>query len=304
DVGKLDWPGGAALVTGTKKTSHGLYLHDVRVIRGELTAGLELRALVDPSRRETEKHHSATHLLHAALREVLGNHVAQAGSLVSAERLRFDFAHHQALSADEVAKVEKLVNRWIQSDLEVSWREVPIAEARQAGAMMLFGVKYGERVRLVSVGEPGAAVSLELCGGTHVTRTGSVGVFVIVAEEAVSAGVRRIEARVGASALGYLEELRANQRELLAVVGGSAAQLGDRVAKLAADLKAAQREAGKLRDKLAAAQTSGSGSVEIREAGGFSYATFAFDGLDATALRNAADVQLTRTGVDLVVVGS
>src|SRR5690606_24369504 len=237
--------------------------------------GQQLRALVDPGRRETEKHHSATHLLHAALREVLGNHVAQAGSLVTSERLRFDFAHHEALSAAEVSKVEKLVNRWIQSDLDVSWREVSIAEARAAGAMMLFGEKYGERVRLVSVGEPGSAVSLELCGGTHVSRTGTIGAFVIVAEEAVSAGVRRIEARVGASALAYLEELRAGQRELLGVVGGNAAQLSERVAKLAADLKAAQREASRLRDKLAAAQTSGPGTVEITEANGYRFATYA-----------------------------
>ena len=329
DVGKLEWPGGAALVTNTKRSSHGLYLHELRVARGRLQSGQQVSATVDPSRRETEKHHTATHLLHAALRTVLGSHVAQAGSLVAADRLRFDFAHNHAMTPEEIRRVEQLVNRWIQADLAVDWREVPLQEARAAGAMMLFGEKYGERVRMVTIdgdgagddgsaeagreprargaaaaSKPGSAVSIELCGGTHVTRSGTIGAFVIVSEEAVSAGVRRIEARVGASALDYLEELRASQRELLSLVGGNAAQLTERVEKLVSDLKAAQREASKLRDKLAAAQTSGPSTVQVEEAGGFSFATFAFDGLDAAALRNAADSQLNRTGADVVVVGS
>ncbi len=304
DVGKLEWPGGGALVSGTSRSSHGLHLHEAKVVRGELTPGARVRAVVDPARDQTKKHHTATHLLHAALRSVLGTHVTQAGSLVAPDRLRFDFTHGHALTPAELAKVEELVNRWVQADLPVTWRVVPIAEARRQGAMMLFGEKYGENVRMVSVDGGERPVSVELCGGTHVDRTGSIGAFVITAEEAVSAGVRRVEARVGLAALEYLEELRARERRLAAALGVAPAQLEARVAKLAADLKEAQREAARLRDKLAAAQTSQAPAAEVREAGGFRFATFAFDGLDAQALRSAADRQLEATGADVVVVGS
>jgi len=292
------------MVSGTTRSSHGLYLHEAKVVRGELTRGAKVTAIVDPARDQTKKHHTATHLLHAALRSVLGTHVTQAGSLVAPDRLRFDFTHGHALTPAELAKVEELVNRWVQADLPVTWRVVPIAEARRQGAMMLFGEKYGENVRMVSVDGGERPVSVELCGGTHVDRTGSIGAFVITAEEAVSAGVRRVEARVGLAALEYLEELRARERRLAAALGVAPAQLEARVAKLAADLKEAQREAARLRDKLAAAQTSQAPAAEVREAGGFRFATFAFDGLDAQALRSAADRQLEATGADVVVVGS
>ena len=304
DTGKLEWPGGGAVVTGTSRTAQGLFRHRVRVVRGTLSAGQAVSASVDPARRETEKHHSATHLLHAALRSVLGTHVTQAGSLVAPDRLRFDFSHPAALTPEEVVRVETLVNRWVQADLAVDWRVVPLEEARQAGAMMLFGEKYGDAVRMVSMGA-GEAVSVELCGGTHVARTGQIGPFVVVAEEAVSAGVRRLEARVGDAAVAYLQELRDTQRRLVGQLGGTAATLEERVAKLQADLKQAQRQVATLRDKLAAAQTAGAGgAAQLQEAGGFRYATAALEGLDAAALRNAADTLLERSGADVVVVGS
>ncbi|HEX7039454.1 MAG TPA: alanine--tRNA ligase [Trueperaceae bacterium] len=304
DVGKLEWAGGAALVSGTSRSTHGLHLHEAKVVRGELAPGTRLTAQVDPAREQTKKHHTATHLLHAALRTVLGTHVTQAGSLVAPDRLRFDFTHGRALAPEELRRVEELVNRWVQQDLAVSWRVVPIAEARQAGAMMLFGEKYGENVRMVSVGGAERPVSIELCGGTHVASTGTIGAFVITSEEAVSAGVRRVEARVGMAAIEYLEELRARERRMAESLGVSPAQLEARVAKLTADLKEAQREAARLRDRLAAALTSAAPAAEVREAGGFRFATFAFDGLDAQALRGAADRQLEATGADVVVVGS
>ncbi len=312
DAGKLSWTGGGAIVLGTSRSSHGLWLHRVKVVRGTLGAGQELTATVDPARRETEKHHTATHLLHAALRQVLGTHVAQAGSLVTADRLRFDFSHPRALDDEQIAAVEDLVNRWIQADLSVSWRVVPIAEARAAGAMMLFGEKYGSDVRMVSVGGARDSasggngvqpVSVELCGGTHTRSTGAIGLFVITSDEAVSAGVRRVEALVGEAALAYLGELRGTIRRLAHAVGGGPAQVEERLARLQADLKAAQREAGSLRDKLASAQ-SASAAAEVKEAAGFKYVALSFDGLDATALRNAADAQLAKLGADVVVVGS
>ncbi len=306
DAGALEWSGGKALVSSTTKTKGGVFVHQARVLRGTLIPDMQVRAVVDPSRSETEKHHTATHLLHAALRSVLGTHVAQAGSLVAPDRLRFDFSHPKALTADEVARTETLVNRWVQSDLQVSWQEVSIAEARQAGAMMLFGERYGERVRMVTVapqsGERG--VSRELCGGTHVSRTGTLGVFLITAEESVSAGIRRLEALVGEAALAYLRGLREGVAATAKALGVKPDEVTGRVERLQGDLKARERENALLRDKLAAAQTQGSAQSVVREAGGFRYSTVQLDGLDAGALRNAADALLERSGADIVVLAS
>jgi alanyl-tRNA synthetase len=309
DSGKLEWDGGAAVVSTTTRSSHGFVLHAARVVRGRLRADQHVTARVDPSRRETEKHHSATHLLHAALRSVLGTHVAQAGSLVAPDRLRFDFSHGQALEPAEVGRVEELVNRWIQADLAVDWRIVPIQQARAAGAMMLFGEKYGQEVRMVRMGPPqdtgDPAVSIELCGGTHVRRTGEIGSFAVSAEEAVSAGVRRVEAHVGMAAVHRAQHQRDVTGRLAQRLGGKAEELEERVTRLQAELKEAHREAGRLRDRLAAAQTAGaSAAADVREAGGVQYATALLDGLDAGALRNAADTLLGKSGADVVVLGS
>jgi len=303
DMGALEWPGGKAIVSTTTKSKQGLYLHQAKVLRGRLTPGLMVQAVVDPARRETEQHHSATHLLHAALRSVLGTHVAQAGSLVAPERLRFDFSHPQALKPEELKQLETLVNRWIQADLAVNWQEVPLSEARQAGAMMLFGEKYGQRVRMVTMGEPrGGMVSVELCGGTHVRRTGEIGALYIVSEEAVSAGVRRLEAVAGGAAISYLQELRGSTSELARQLGATPAALPERVDKLLSELKAAQKEAQQLRDKLAAAQAGRAG--ELKEAAGFRYSTALLEGLDAPALRNVADSLMQKLQADIVVVAS
>jgi len=311
DAGALEWPGGKAVVSTTTRTKGGIFIHHARVLRGTLPVNTQVRAIVDPSRGETEKHHTATHLLHAALRSILGAHVAQAGSLVAPDRLRFDFSHPKALTADETARLETLVNRWVQSDLKVSWREVPLAEAREAGAMMLFGEKYGERVRMVSIATerevPG--VSIELCGGTHVSRTGTLGVFLITAEEAVSAGVRRIEALVGEAALLYLRGLREGVAATSKALGVKPDEIPGRLERLQSDLRARERENAQLRDKLAAAQMAkhepaGSAKSVVQEAGGFRYSTAQLDGLDAGALRNAADALLERSGADIVVLAS
>ena len=315
DAGVLEWRSnethGMAAVSTTTKTKGGVFVHQARVLRGTLADGMTVRAVVDSSRDETEKHHTATHLLHAALRSILGTHVAQAGSLVAPDRLRFDFSHPKSLTGEETAQLETLVNRWVQRDLRVSWREVTLAEARQAGAMMLFGEKYGDRVRLVTVapeGEAGSAkpngVSLELCGGTHVAATGTLGVFVVTAEEAVSAGVRRIEAVVGEAALAYLKNLREGVAATSRALGVKPDEVTSRMERLQSDLRARERDNAQLRDKLAAAQTQGSAQTEVKEAGGFRYSTVQLDGLDAGALRNAADALLDRSGADIVVLAS
>jgi len=319
DSGKLEWKGGAALISTTSKSPQGLILHQATVLRGNLETGHKVRALVDPGRRETEKHHSATHLLHAALRSILGKHVAQAGSLVTPDRLRFDFSHSQALTRRELAGIETLVNRWIQADFEVRWQVVPIAEARARGAMMLFGEKYGEQVRMVTMGDPeGPAtayaktrstdaktkVSIELCGGTHVRRTGEIGSLVITNEEAVSAGVRRVEALVGMAAVRYSQELRDTIHTLARQLGAKPEELGERIARLQADLKTSHRDMEALRGKLVAAQTSAGSATKLREAAGFTYATSILEGLDAPALRNAADTLLQKSRADIVIVAS
>ena len=305
DAGKLEWQDGAALVSATTKSSQGLFVHQARVIKGTLSKGQTLTARVDPSRSETQKHHSATHLLHEALRTVLGKHVAQAGSLVTPERLRFDFTHNEAITTDELEHIEILVNRWIQADFAVNWEIVSLEEARKSGAMMLFGEKYGERVRMVTMGDPATTViSAELCGGTHVNRTGEMGSLYVVSEESVSSGVRRVEAVTGQAAVAYAQSLRDISGHAASLLGTKPEGLSERIEKLQADLKAGQREVSTLRDQLAAAQTSGGTVSETQEAGGFSYVTTVLEGLDATALRNAADNLLNKSGADIVVLAS
>ena len=323
DVGKLVWDGGAAVVRSTKRSPQGLILHGAEVVRGTLRTGTTVDARVDPQRFETKKHHSATHLLHAALRSVLGTHVAQAGSLVAPDRLRFDVSHPKALTNEEIERVETLVNRWIQADVPVVGREVGMEEARAAGAMMLFGEKYGERVRMVTMGgggeetadgravssEPAAssepAVSVELCGGTHVRRSGEIGVFLITGEEAVSAGVRRITALAGAAALDHLRTLRDRAAAMAAALGGRPEELEERLARLQDDLRAARQETRDVRAKLAEARTGGGSGVPTREVAGLGILVVAeVEGLDAGSLRNAADTTLQKTKADAVVVAS
>ena len=312
DSGYLEWPGGRARVTTTKKSKHGLHLHQVEIEEGALEVGTPVRAVVDPERRCTEKNHTATHLLHAALRAVLGPHVRQAGSLVAPDRLRFDFTHAAPLSAEEVRKVELLVNRWIQADFPVSWTFMPLEEAKKVGAMALFGEKYGETVRVVKVeGSPDTSgiledevQSMELCGGCHVRRTGEIGYFMIASEEAVSAGVRRIEALTGEAAVRHVRGLIDSGNELARELGTSMEGLAERVRRLLQEIKALKRENERLATDLARAQLGGGSSAAVREAGGWRYVAVEFAGLDVPALRQVADELLEKHGVDLVVVGA
>ncbi|WP_337844496.1 alanine--tRNA ligase [Thermus sp.] len=296
DFGLLEWQGGRARVETTLKTEKGLHLHRARVEEGVLRVGERVRAVVDPRRRDTERHHTATHLLHAALRAVLGPHVRQAGSLVAPDRLRFDFTHPEALKGEELEGIELLVNRWIMADFPVTWRYLPLEEAKKEGAMALFGEKYGEVVRVVSVeGSP----SKELCGGTHVRRTGEIGAFFIVKEEAVSAGVRRIEAVAGEGAVrfarGALNRLRALAERL--EVGEGA--LEERLEKLLLELKAKEKEIQSLRVRLVRAELKE--GVALKEKGGLRYGGAELPGLDVAALRQAAD-DLVARGADVALV--
>lgn len=299
DVGVLEQNQNKIIITNTQKNSQGLFIHKGKVLRGQIKLNDIVTAKVDPIRQETKKHHSATHLLHKALRQVLGTHVAQAGSLVAPDRLRFDFSHPQAVIPAELKEIELLVNKDIQANQAVDWKIVAIEEARKAGAMMLFGEKYGENVRMVKMAD-----SIELCGGLHVEHTGDIGSFIIVSEDSVSAGVRRLEAITGFTALEYIRDLQDGSNQLARKLGVKPEELSERISKLQDDLKQSQREIGKLRDKLASAQTSGTATTELKEAAGYKYLTSILNDLDANTLRNTADSLLEKSGADIVVLAS
>jgi len=306
DAGILEWEGGWARVSTTQKNPDGIYLHLARIEEGTLKSGTVVRALVDIHRRDTEKNHTATHLLHAALRAVLGTHVQQKGSYVGPDRLRFDFSQFEPISAKDLARVEMLVNRWIQADFPVSYAYKPLEEARKEGAMALFGEKYGDVVRVVSVeGQVDNIASKELCGGCHVRRTGEIGAFVIAAEESVAAGVRRVEALTGTGAITYIREALGRLNHLARELGTSAEALPERVGRLQDELRAREKEIEKLKLDLARAQLgAGSAQMASKEAGGYRYLAVKLEGLEAGALRGAADELLEKHSVDLVAVGS
>ncbi len=259
DTGFVRWEGGQAQVTDTRKQA-GVFIHDILVREGRLEPGQPVKLEVDHARRSAIRaNHSATHLLHEALRERLGEHVAQKGSLNAPDRLRFDFSHAAALSADDLSAVEAEVNAYIRQDSPVETRIMTPDEARALGALALFGEKYGDEVRVVSMGvKPGSgrgpdgnAYSVELCGGTHVARTGEIGVCVILGDSAISAGVRRIEALTGQAALAYLRAQEARLEAAAEAMKCAPAEVPERVRALVEERRALQAELARLKRELA-----------------------------------------------------
>ncbi len=250
DVGVIGAEGVCFTVSDTQKNAAGVVLHTGTLTEGTLNVGNTVTASVDAdTRRAVMRNHSVAHLLQAALRQVLGTHVEQAGQLVSADRMRFDFTHFSALSAEELAQVEALVNRWVLAGLAIDVREMPIDEARKLGAMALFGEKYGDVVRVVKMGD----VSIELCGGTHADNTAKLGLFHIVSETSVAAGVRRIEAVTGTAVLDLLNGYYRSMVEAAdAMKAAGPDDLGRRTAQLIGELKEAQRELQTVRQQQAA----------------------------------------------------
>ncbi len=314
DLGRLEWNGGAAEVLNTIKTPQGVYLHQIRVLDGVLEDGSTVQAKVGGVRKATERHHTATHLLQAALRATLGSGVQQKGSLVAPDRLRFDFSHNEAMTPQEIRRVEQLVNRWIEADFTVSYKLMPIDEARKTGAMALFGEKYGDVVRVVSVDgnvssvgilEPATEVSSkELCGGTHVGRTGEIGAFVIISEEGTAAGVRRLEALCGEPAIAFVRDNLERVRHVSRVLNATPETLEERVNKLQDEIKARDKEIAGLKQKLVQAQTAGGASADVLDLGGFKIARLELAGVSGNELRGAADDLLEKSKADIVVVGS
>jgi alanyl-tRNA synthetase len=323
DTGLLSGPGGQVRVADTQRPVPGLIVHYGTVAGGAIGVGDTVEAHLDAERRrETMRNHTATHLLHRALRDVLGEHAAQAGSLVAPDRLRFDFSHPRQVTPGQQREVERRVNAWIRADTPVEWEVTGYQDALGRGAMALFGEKYGDRVRMVTVGcadqeeeieqspisnllSPSSTVmcSRELCGGTHVGRTGEIGFFKIVGESAVSSGVRRLEALTGAGAEAWVEAQAAAAREIAARLGVPPAQAVERIDALLAELKSRQRGLEALRAQ------SARGALEdllpqIRRENGVAYLAARVEAPDATRLREMGDWLRDKLGSGVVVLGT
>jgi alanyl-tRNA synthetase len=289
-----------------KQGKHFLHLGQVR--EGRVARGGKVATRVErDTRRATMLNHSATHLMHAALRRVLGEHVTQKGSLVCADYLRFDFSHNKAMTADEVRAVEDLVNEQILANSPVVQRHMPIAEARAQGAMALFGEKYGDVVRVISMGNneidgKPEVFSIELCGGTHVSRTGDIGLFRIVQESGIAAGIRRIEAVTGKGALARMREQEATLAGIAAVVKGSTDGVLDKVRQLASTNRNLEKELQQLQQRLAAARGDELlGSA--KDVAGVKVLVSELEGLDSKALRDSAEQLRNKLGRAVVVLG-
>ncbi len=315
DVGKLTNPSAtadgtdfSASVVDTYSPAQGLIVHKVKVEKGSLKIGDTVVAEVDVEKRDaTRRNHTATHLMHAALREVLGTHVKQAGSVVAPTYLRFDFTHYQPLTTEEIKEIESLVNCHILRNEPVQTNEMATEEAMRSGAMALFGEKYGEKVRVLSIkGAKGDddIFSKELCGGTHVRATGDIGLFKITSDESIASGVRRIRAVTGVDAF---ERFREAEMILDRIAGGLRAARTDlpaQVERLQDELKKARREADDLRMKIASGAISSSANGdESREVAGVRVVAREASGLDSAGMRQLSDTLLARIKSGVVVLG-
>ena len=298
-VGDQGWLRTTAATFIVQDTQKG-HAHIGRLEKGELRVGDRVTGEVDEAKRAaTARNHSATHLLHAALKKVLGAHVQQKGSLVEPERLRFDFAHFEPVTREQLDEIERLVNDEIRANDPVETRVMPIADAMASGAMALFGEKYGEKVRVVGMG----GFSTELCGGTHVSRTGDIGLLKILSEGGVAAGVRRIEAVTGAGALAYIGELEAQLQKIADLVRGNRAEAAGKVEQLQGRIKSLEKELEQLRAKLA---TGGSKDLvaEAKEVKGIKVLAAQLDGMDAKGLREALDKLKDKLAPAAIVLAS
>jgi len=298
DTGVISSESGTFEVEQTIGLVGGKTAHVGRVAQGSIKSGESVKLAVNAARRHaTEKNHSATHLLQKALKEVLGDHVSQAGSLVTDSRLRFDFMHFSPMTTEEIRKAEDIVNEKIAEDLAVRTDVMSIDEARKTGAMALFGEKYGEKVRVVSMGD----FSKEFCGGTHVKSTGAIRAFKIISETGISAGVRRIEALTDKGVFDYYRQLEETLNASAAELKCSPKETPERIVRLQAELKEARNE---LRAEKAAAAKAAAGSAasEALEIGGVKLVARQIEGADANALRDMGDSLKDSLGVDAVVV--
>ena len=284
DAGELRNQSSLFEVEDTLKIQADVFGHHGQVLEGEIKVGDQLNAKVNAERRaRTIRHHSATHLMHKALREVLGAHVQQKGSLVDADKTRFDFTHTAPMTSEQIAQVEQLVNAEILANAATSAKVMSLDDAQKTGAMMLFGEKYGESVRVLEIGS-----SKELCGGTHVQRTGDIGIFKILSESGVAAGVRRVEAITGDRALTYLQKLDTQINQLAASLKATPSDLAQRITQLQDHARSLEKELERLGSKLAASQGDELMSQAV-EVNGVKILAALLEGADAKVLRETLD---------------
>ena len=299
DQGLLQTAGAKFEVADTLKIKADVFGHHGALLKGSLKVGDAVQAQVNSDlRAATVRNHSATHLMHKALREVLGDHVQQKGSLVNAERTRFDFAHNSPISDEQILTIEAKVNQEIWANPATQARVMDIESAQKTGAMMLFGEKYGETVRVLDIGS-----SRELCGGVHVQRTGDIGLFKVVSESGVAAGVRRIEAVTGGNALAYLQNLEATVSKAAGSLKASPAELNSRIAQVLDQVKSLEKEMAALKGKLASSQGDElmTQAVEVK---GVKVLSALLPGADAKTLRDTMDKLKDKLKTAVVVLAA
>ena len=306
DVGEVEWPGGTGRLVATAKQAGDLFVHTLHIDTGRLAVGDRVRLAIDAdARTRTRANHSSAHLVHAALKNVLGGHVAQKGQLVDAERMRFDFSHGQPLSPDQLDRVEAEVNTVIRQNLPARTESMAPAAAIEAGAVALFGEKYGDVVRVLTLGralEHEGPYSVELCGGTHVARTGDIALFKIIAETGVASGVRRVEALTGEAARRHLLDRAHVAEGLAAQFKVPPSEVTARVEALTADRRRLERELADARRKLALAGGSGGAPSEVEEIGGVKFIGRVLDGVDGKGLRPVIEDFRKQVGSGVVAV--
>jgi alanyl-tRNA synthetase len=284
DRGELLVANGTFIVSDTQKVQADVFGHHGSLRSGRLVAGDKVLARVDAmARARTERNHSVTHLMHKALREVLGPHVQQKGSLVDAAKTRFDFSHNQPVTDAEVRKVEALVNTEILTNATTDARMMTIEEAKKTGAMMLFGEKYGSEVRVLDIGS-----SRELCGGTHVKRTGDIGFFKIVAESGVAAGIRRIEAITGESAVEYVQQREAQLAEISGVLKAQPQEAAQKILQIVENVRQLEKELARIKSRLASSLGDDL-ARHIREVSGVKVLAVCLEDADSRTLRATLD---------------
>ncbi|MCC7485776.1 MAG: alanine--tRNA ligase [Burkholderiales bacterium] len=299
DSGELAGASGTFVVEDTQKIQAAVFGHKGRLTTGRLRAGERVMAGVDAERRaRTMRNHSATHLMHKALREVLGSHVQQKGSLVDPERTRFDFSHNEPVTADEIRRIEEVVNAEILRNEATSARIMKFDEAARAGALAFFGDKYGEEVRVLDIGS-----SRELCGGTHVKRTGDIGFFKVTAEGGVAAGTRRIEATTGCGALAWIQSQEAHLAEAAAALKAPPQEVAARIAQVMENMRALEKEIGRLKSRLASSRGEDLAG-QAREVKGVKVLAAAIEGADAKALREMLDMLKDRLKSAAIVLAA
>ena len=297
DTGTITVAGGEFNVTNTTKLGNAFAHHGT--VQGRIGVNDKVDATIDDARRENiKKNHTATHILHEALRQLLGEHVSQKGSLVQADRLRFDFSHFEAVSKDELRDIERVVNDEIRRNFALNTELMAIDDAKAKGAMALFGEKYDDEVRVVTIGD----YSIELCGGTHVERAGDIGLFKIVSESGIAAGVRRIEAVTGADAVAYVSEQEQQLSDVAALVKGDSASVLEKVSALLEKSKGLEKQIAQLNDKLASA--AGASLLDsIVEINGVKLLVANVEGTESKALRGMVDDLKNKIGSGVIALG-